>query len=218
MLAGTFSKEDSEQLKQYDIDSIILLEDQNLNSYNPLYFIEALNQLMKSLTPNLIIFGHTYETRDWVPRLSARTNTPVISDCISMNIENDIIFTRSLYQNKVNVDIKSKSDSTIISFQSGAYKLDSIRSGSASIDINSVDGHEESVWEHDKRFFQKLWRGAEAEEQKGWSDIKDKWSHLKGKYITPLIVSGITEIFEVIFIKYIIFIKSNYILLCIKIY
>ena len=54
------------------------------------------------------------------------------------------------------------------------------------IDINSVDGHEESVWEHDKRFFQKLWRGAEAEEQKGWADIKDKWSHLKGKYITPL--------------------------------
>ena len=137
--AVTFSKENSEQLKQYDIDSIILLEDQNLNSYNPLYFIEALNQLMKSLTPNLIIFGHTYETRDWVPRLSARTNTPFISDCISMNIENDIIFTRSLYQNKVNVDIKSKSDSTIVSFQSGAYKLDSIKSGSASIDINSVD-------------------------------------------------------------------------------
>ena len=137
--AVTFSKEDSEQLKNYDVDSIILVEDQNLNDYNPLYFIEALNQLMKSCNPNLIIFGHTYETRDWVPRLSARTNTPFISDCIGMDIESDIVFTRSLYQNKVNVDMKSESDSTIVSFQSGAYKLDSIKSGNASIDVNSVD-------------------------------------------------------------------------------
>ena len=137
--AITFSRENSEQLKNYELDSIILVENENLSSYNPLYFIEAFNQLMKEHSPNLIIFGHTYETRDWVPRLSARTNTPFISDCIGMKLKGDIIFTRSLYQNKVNIDIKSKASSTIVSFQSGAYKLDSINSGNSNVDINSID-------------------------------------------------------------------------------
>ena len=137
--AITFSRENSEQLKNYELDSIILVENENLSSYNPLYFIEAFNQLMKEHSPNLIIFGHTYETRDWVPRLSARTNTPFISDCIGMKLKDDIIFTRSLYQNKVNIDIKSKANSTIVSFQSGAYKLDSINSGNSNVDINSID-------------------------------------------------------------------------------
>ena len=56
-----------------------------------------------------------------------------------MKLKDDIIFTRSLYQNKVNIDIKSKASSTIVSFQSGAYKLDSINSGNSNVDINSID-------------------------------------------------------------------------------
>ena len=113
--AITFSKEVSNLLSSYEIDSIILIEDPNLNDYNPLFFIEAFNQLVDFHSPNLIFFGHTYETRDWVPRLSARTNSPFISDCLGMIDGEDIVFTRSLYQNKVNVDLMSNSETTIFS-------------------------------------------------------------------------------------------------------
>ena len=76
---------------------------QETNDYNPFPYLSSMEQIIKSKNPELIIFGHTYETRDWVPRLSARLDQPFLSDCISHKIENgELIFTRSLYQNKVN--------------------------------------------------------------------------------------------------------------------
>ena len=151
--AITFSNEDAEQLKNYKIDSVMLVDNPDLNEYNPLYYIESLNQLIQNNNPDFIIFGHTYETRDWVPRLSARTGMPFISDCIDMDCGDDIIFTRSLYQNKINVDIKSKSSSTIISFQSGAYKLDSLTTGNATIENISVDlGSVENKIHNEEKF------------------------------------------------------------------
>jgi len=142
--AVTFCSNIASQLKNYELDGVICIEDDNLKDYSPLHYIEAFNQLQLNHNPDLFIFGHTYETRDWVPRLSARTNSPFISDCIGMKIDNDIKFTRSLYQNKINVDLKSNSKTTIISFQSGAYKVDSLESGNAestteAINLSSVE-------------------------------------------------------------------------------
>ena len=89
--------------------------------------------------PDFFIFGHTYETRDWVPRLSARLDAPFLSDCIGMNLEGSITFTRALYQNKINVDLSGGSTSSIVSFQSGAYKIDALKEGAAEIESVSVN-------------------------------------------------------------------------------
>lgn len=142
--AVTFSSHIANQLSNYELDGIICIEDNNLKDYSPLHYIEAFNQLQSTHNPDLFIFGHTYETRDWVPRLSARINSAFISDCIGMELDNDIKFTRSLYQNKINVDLKSNSKTTIVSFQSGAYKVDSLKSGNAeflseTVDLNAVE-------------------------------------------------------------------------------
>ncbi len=143
IFAITFSLEVSNQLTKYDIDEILFSNNQHLNNYSPLHFLEAFDQLYSSYEPDLFIFGHTYETRDWVPRLSARLNIPFISDCIGMKLDNKVKFTRGLYQNKVNIDIKYTSESAIISFQSGTYKLDSLNSGNSEVthlqlDLSSV--------------------------------------------------------------------------------
>ena len=137
--ATTFSSDVATELNAFNLDKTILIEGQNLDSYNPLFYLEAFDQIIENNKPDLIIFGHTYETRDWVPRLSARKSIPFISDCIGMQLGTKLIFTRSLYQNKVNVDVECKSDVAIVSFQSGSYKLDSIESGSNQTEVLSVD-------------------------------------------------------------------------------
>ena len=141
--AVTFSSKISSDLARYNIDEIILVNNNLLNEYSPLHFLEAFNNLNNQYTPDFIFFGHTYETRDWVPRLSARLDVPFISDCIGMKIEDDIIFTRSLYQNKINTDLIAQSSQTIISFQSGAFKIDNLETGNAS--INTMEINLESV-------------------------------------------------------------------------
>ena len=137
--AVTFSSDIANKLSQYDIDSVIHVNDNNLQEYSPLYYIETFNQLSSELNPDLIIFGHTYETRDWVPRLSARLDIPFLSDCVGMSVNDTISYTRSLYQNKINTDLSISSGSAIISFQSGAYKVDSIDQGSCKVEQMNVD-------------------------------------------------------------------------------
>ena len=137
--AVTFSSDIANKLSQYDIDSVIHVNDNHLQEYSPLHYIETFNQLSSELNPDLIIFGHTYETRDWVPRLSARLDIPFLSDCVGMSVNDTISYTRSLYQNKINTDLSIPSGSAIISFQSGAYKVDSLKQGSCNVEQMNVD-------------------------------------------------------------------------------
>ena len=137
--AVTFSKSVAEQLSGYDINSVIHVEDDKLKDYSPLHFLEVFDQLNTKLSPDMIVFGHTYETRDWVPRLSARLDFPFISDCLGMDISNGLTLTRALYQNKINVDVSVKSSNSIVSFQSGSYKLDQIKEGSCTIETVEID-------------------------------------------------------------------------------
>ena len=85
LYAVIFNKELSNELSNYQCDNIILIDDPNVKDYSPLHFIESFNQINNSIKPNLFIFGHSYETRDWVPRLSAKLDIPFLADCISFN-------------------------------------------------------------------------------------------------------------------------------------
>ena len=52
--AVTFSREIESQLSKYNLDQIIYLENKNLLSYNPLYYIEAFKELIAIYNPKLI--------------------------------------------------------------------------------------------------------------------------------------------------------------------
>ena len=88
IFAVTFSDNIANQLTKYRLDEILYVNNENLREYNPLYFIDAFAKLYSQYSPDLFVFGHTYETRDWVPRLGARIDVPFLSDCIGMNFEN----------------------------------------------------------------------------------------------------------------------------------
>ena len=77
-----------QELTKYDLEEVLLIEDDKLITFNPLYYLKALEKVAKVESPDIIVFGHTYETRDWVPRLSARLNMPFISDSTNFNFIN----------------------------------------------------------------------------------------------------------------------------------
>ena len=137
--AITFNQETANALTQYNLSEILYIEDPKLRNYNPLYYLSAMEQISKQESPDMIIVGHTYEARDWVPRLSARLDIPFISDCIAFEINNDITFVRSIYQGKFNANYTINNKQSIISFQSGAFKIDTIQSGTASVRNISID-------------------------------------------------------------------------------
>jgi electron transfer flavoprotein alpha subunit len=96
--------------------------------------------ILKDASFDLLIIGHTYQARDWVPRLSARCDIPFISDCIDYTYDNNSIeWIRSLYRAKINCTIKTNINQSIISVQSGCFKADNIKEGSSTINKIDID-------------------------------------------------------------------------------
>ena len=132
-------------LLEYECDSVIILNNSQLQSYNPLFFVETFNQINNQINPDIFIFAHSYETRDWVPRLSARLDIPFISDCTNFNFNEKFIFTRPIYQAKLNQNILLSSNQAIISYQAGSFSKDNLISGNSSLnteiscDLSSVN-------------------------------------------------------------------------------
>ena len=136
--AITFNKDIAEQLTKYKIDKIIFINNQELNNYNPQYYLSVFKKLNTEYSPKLFCFGHSYETRDWVPRLSARLDIPFISDCTGYQTENGLSFTRPIYQAKLNEKIELKSNG-IVSFQAGTFNIENLESGNSTIEEKSID-------------------------------------------------------------------------------
>ena len=136
--AITFNENAANQLMSYQLDNIIFAKNEKLNHYNPLNYTKALEQLNND-SYNAIFFAHTYETRDWVPRLSARFDCPFISDCIDFKNESDaLIITRQTYQGKLNSDLTLNSK-VLCSIQSGCYKADTLITGNTEINTIEID-------------------------------------------------------------------------------
>lgn len=140
--AVTFHEGAANELTNYNLNEIIFAKNEKLNTYNPLYYAKALESLIDE-SCNAVFFAHTYETRDWVPRLSVRMNYPFISDCVNLKNENEsLVITRQTYQGKLNNDFELKTN-VFCSIQSGCFKSDDLDKGSSQVttvetDINDV--------------------------------------------------------------------------------
>ena len=142
----TFNQSASNELAQFKATEILLTNDDKLNEYNPLYYTSAVKQIMDKTPYDLLVLGHTYEARDWVPRLSAKCDIPFISDCIDYDLDsNSIDWIRSLYRAKINSKIKSLDKQSIISLQSGCFKADDIIKGQTKINTINVDNNNENL-------------------------------------------------------------------------
>ena len=137
--AVTFSSSAAGKLTGYDLNEILVIEDPKLAVYSPLYYVKAMEGMASIESADILVFGHTYEARDWVPRLSARLDIPLISDCISFKMDSKLTLVRSVYQGKFNSDLTLRSEKFLLSFQSGAFRSDGINTGSTTIRNISVD-------------------------------------------------------------------------------
>ena len=142
--AITFNASIGKKLIDYDLNEIFVIEDEYLKTYNPLYYVKAMEIVASTEDIDILVFGHSYEARDWVPRLSARLDIPFISDCISFKMNNKLTLVRSVYQGKLNSDLSVNSEKFILSFQSGSFRADALKSGSSvirniSVDLSKID-------------------------------------------------------------------------------
>ncbi len=103
-----------------------------LVSYTSDGYTLAFEQLIRKLQPAYVVFPHTYQVRDFAPRLATRFGQVLIGDVTA--IEAGPLFTRQLLQGKLQANYRHASDGPcFISIQAGAFRADSASGGTTSI-------------------------------------------------------------------------------------
>ena len=70
------------ELSSIAIDETLVVKHELVSSYNSDGYTEVVAQVVQSTNPDIIVAGHTYQTRDFMPRVSARLDIPFIPDII----------------------------------------------------------------------------------------------------------------------------------------
>jgi electron transfer flavoprotein alpha subunit len=106
-----------------------------LNVYTADGFTAALEQLIRKVQPDYVLFPHTYQVRDFAPKLATRFQQVLISDAIAIKNEGGPVFVRQLFQGKLNADVKPGGASPhFVSVQAGAFRAEQVQDGSAQVE------------------------------------------------------------------------------------
>jgi electron transfer flavoprotein alpha subunit len=121
----------AQEIAGFDLQGVILSENEKLANYTPDGYADAMERVVREHAPKFVIMPHTYLVRDFAPKLAARFEKGLISDCIRAKVESGSIkLTRRVFLGKMDADVVAEGDSPIfISFQSGAYRGDQARKG-----------------------------------------------------------------------------------------
>ena len=130
----------ADQASKYQLGEVLKVNDALLGSYSADGYSEAVKQIIDQENPTYVLFGHTYQVRDYVPRLSAKLNKPFLVDNIAIRVENgQPIFTKQMFNAKLSADVEANgSGPFLVSFQSAAFSMDAAAAGSASIRESTV--------------------------------------------------------------------------------
>ena len=116
------------ELAGKNIAEVLQVEHELLESYTPDGFCVALKQVIESAKPQLVLSPHTYQVRDFAPKLAAMLGKGMIGDCIAYRLEGGrLVFVRQMFQGKTAADVTFLGDGPwFASFQSGSFRADQV--------------------------------------------------------------------------------------------
>lgn len=139
-----------DELAGYQLEEVMLVENALLEKYTPDGYSIALKHAIEQSKPDLVILPHTYQVRDFAPKLAASMNKGMIGDCVGYRYENGkLVFVRQMFQGRTAADVTFQGDGPwIASFQAGAFRGDSAAkntSGKAPVKPVSVELKAEQI-------------------------------------------------------------------------
>ena len=122
------------------VAGVILVAHDLLATYTADGYTKALAELIGTEQPAMVWLPHTYQTRDFAPRLAARLDRAIVTDCIEVKPHGDTLaFVRPMFQAKLAADVIPLGPAPhLITFQIGAYRLDQLARGAAAAPIRTV--------------------------------------------------------------------------------
>ncbi len=126
----------AQELAAKKLDTVYAVEHDLLADYTADGFTAAVEQLIKTSGAAYVFFPHTYQVRDFAPKIATRFDQMLVSDVIAIRMEGGVpVFVRLLFQGKLNGDVRvSGAGPYFASMQAGSFRADSLEAGSAPVE------------------------------------------------------------------------------------
>jgi electron transfer flavoprotein alpha subunit len=130
----------SSELSAAKVRELVTVESDVLDSYTPDGFTAAVQSAIAELSPAAVVFPHTYQTRDFAPKLAARLDRALIADVTAIKQAGDrLVFVRPMFQGKLSADVMPAGPSPhLVTFQVGAYRPEQVERGDTPAPIRAL--------------------------------------------------------------------------------
>ena len=132
-----------------DLDSVKVIDHPLLADYTPGGYVAALAGLIALERPETLLFPHTYQTIEYMPRLALAVGAGIIPEGLSFEADGagGTIWKRPVLEGKLHARVRAKgSGPTLVSLQSGAFSADARKPGQAGIAAVGVDLATAASW------------------------------------------------------------------------
>ncbi len=115
------------------LQKVFFAENTELANYTPDGFSAACRMVIDKASPQYILAGHSYQARDYFPKLATSCSRALMSDCVGYRVEGGaIVFVRQAFQGKVNTDFTFNGSAPFFaSFQAGSVSSEKVQKGGA---------------------------------------------------------------------------------------
>jgi electron transfer flavoprotein alpha subunit len=129
-----------EELSSAQVTEVLVVENPALERYTADGFVQALQALIAAESPAYVFLPHTYRTRDFAPKLAARLDRPLVTDCVAVKeVDGRVAFVRLLFGGKLAADVVVEGQPCLVTFQIAAFRADAVERGTAAAPIRRVE-------------------------------------------------------------------------------
>ena len=129
-----------QEIARVKVAKVYAIESAQLERYTADAYVAALKQFITSKQPKLVLMPHTYQVRDFAPKLAAALGRTLISDAVGYRKDGaKLVFTRQMFQGKFAADVSFSCDPPhFATFQAGSYRGDKVEMGASAAPIEKV--------------------------------------------------------------------------------
>ena len=140
VLVGSAISNAAAELAQAVVAEVLTVEHSLLASYTAEGWVQALSAVVDRVKPRWVVLPHTYQTRDFAPKLAARLQRALLTDCVAVKrVDGTVSFLRPMFQGKLVAEVVPEGAAPhFVTFQIGAFRGDTAARGTAQAPIVPV--------------------------------------------------------------------------------
>jgi electron transfer flavoprotein alpha subunit len=122
------------------VQEVLTVDSPLLAEYTADGYTHALRAVIERQKPRFVVFSHTYQVRDFAPKLATALDRGLVGDCLGYrNEEGKLIFVRQVFQGKYCADVELVGEAPyFVSFQAAAFREDAVQRGSGPAPITPI--------------------------------------------------------------------------------